>query len=127
MDEGSIDLFVKPSYSSNKARAATDWKTISYHATDWKVQFYLQWFDSHSERNFAASLQPLQIDDGQNYDSGDGGGDVKKLTSTRVEDTEFGPSLQRTSKYYVLPPVLYYKSFRTATRSPKHNFDFSFL
>jgi hypothetical protein len=24
MDEGSIDLFVKPSYSSNKARAATD-------------------------------------------------------------------------------------------------------
>jgi hypothetical protein len=24
----------------------------------------------------------------------------------------------------VLPPVPYYKSFRTATRSPKHNFDF---
>jgi hypothetical protein len=27
----------------------------------------------------------------------------------------------------VLPPVPYQKSFRTATRSPKHNFDFSFL
>jgi hypothetical protein len=63
-----------------------------------KVQLYLQWFDSHSERNFAASLQPLQIDVGDNYESGDAEGDVKKLTFTRVEDTEFGPSLQRTSK-----------------------------
>jgi hypothetical protein len=27
----------------------------------------------------------------------------------------------------ILPPVPYYKSFSTATRSPKHNFDFSFL
>jgi hypothetical protein len=30
-------------------------------------------------------------------------------------------------KYYLFPLVLYYKSFRTATRSPKYNFDFSFI
>jgi hypothetical protein len=28
---------------------------------------------------------------------------------------------------FILPPVSYQKSFRTPTRSPKHNFDFSFL
>jgi hypothetical protein len=28
---------------------------------------------------------------------------------------------------YILPPVLYQKSFRTVIRSSKHNFDFSFL